>query len=404
MPRLLQPCRPPSAVGTVGGVTGGWDHATRGVAAPFGIVDLDAFDANAADLERRSNGLPIRVASKSVRCRALLERVLARPGFWGVMAYSVREALWLAAEGIDDIFVAYPSADRDALGALAGNSRAAAEITLCVDSREHVDLLSSVSDGLDRPHPLRVALDIDASLRVGPLHLGVRRSPVRTAYEAVMLARAARDAGLLVIGLMFYDAQIAGLPDSSPAVRLLKARSAAELPHRRAEVVEAVRDVAHLEFVNGGGTGSLHIAAQDPTLTELAAGSGLYGPTLFDGYRAFRPRPAAAFALPVVRRPGRGLVTVFGGGYIASGPPGWSRVPAVLSPRGLRLLRAEGAGEVQTPLRGRAADGLAMGDRVWFRHAKAGELCERFDELHLVSGGEVVDRVPTYRGEAATFG
>ena len=153
---------------------------------------------------------------------------------------------------------------------------------------------------------------------------------------------------------MFYDAQIAGLPDSSPAVRLLKSRSAADLRTRRAEVAGAVREVADLEFVNGGGTGSLHIAGQDPVLTELAAGSGLFGPALFDGYRAFRPRPAAAFALPVVRRPAPGIVTVFGGGYIASGPPGWSRSPAVLSPRGLRLLRGEGAGEVQTPLARRA--------------------------------------------------
>jgi D-serine deaminase-like pyridoxal phosphate-dependent protein len=391
-------------VGTVGDVTGSWDRATAALAAPFAVVDLDAFDANAADLERRAKGLPIRVASKSVRCRALLERVLSRPGFWGVMAYSLREALWLAAEGIEDIFVAYPSADREAIAAVAGNGRAAAEITLAIDSREHVDVLSSVLAGLDRPHTLRVALDIDASLRVGPLHLGVRRSPAHTAYEAVSLARAARDAGLAVVGLMFYDAQIAGLPDTSPLVRLLKARSAAELVHRRADVVEAVKEVAHLEFVNGGGTGSLHVAGEDASLTELAAGSGLFGPTLFDGYRGFRPRPAAAFALPVVRRPRAGMVTVFGGGYVASGPPGWSRLPSVLAPRGLRLLRTEGAGEVQTPLRGSAADRLRVGDRVWLRHAKAGELCERFDELNLLSAGEVVARVPTYRGESATFG
>lgn len=391
-------------VGTVGDVTGSWDRATAALAAPFAIVDLDAFDANAADLERRAKGMPIRVATKSVRCRALLERVLSRPGFWGVMAYSLREALWLAAEGVEDIFVAYPSADREAIAAVAGNGRAAAEITLAIDSRDHVDLLSSVLAGLDRPHTLRVALDIDASLRVGPLHLGVRRSPAHTAYEAVSLARAARDAGLAVVGLMFYDAQIAGLPDTSPLVRLLKARSAAELVHRRADVVEAVKEVAHLEFVNGGGTGSLHVAGEDASLTELAAGSGLFGPTLFDGYRGFRPRPAAAFALPVVRRPRAGMVTVFGGGYVASGPPGWSRLPSVLVPRGLRLLRTEGAGEVQTPLRGSAADRLRVGDRVWLRHAKAGELCERFDELHLLSAGEVVARVPTYRGESATFG
>jgi D-serine deaminase-like pyridoxal phosphate-dependent protein len=283
---------------------------------------------------------------------------------------------------------------------LAADRHAASTITLTVDSAEQVAFLA----GVERPHRLRVAVDVDSSLRVGPLHLGVRRSPLREAGEVATVARAAQAAGIDVVGLMFYDAQVAGLPDSSPAVRLVKNRSTLELLGRRAEVVAAVREVADLEFVNGGGTGSLHVAALDPSLTELAAGSGLFGPTLFDGYRSFRPRTAAAFALPVVRRPAPGVVTVSGGGYIASGPPGWSRVPSVLAPRGLRMLRTEGAGEVQTPLRGPAADGLGIGDVVWFRHAKAGELCERFDELHLVRGDELVESVPTYRGEAMSFG
>ena len=387
-------------LGTVGHVTARWERAVAGLAAPLAVVDLDAFDANAGDLVRRAGGKPVRVASKSVRCRALLRRALDRPGFSGVMAYSVGEALWLAAEGFADVFVAYPGGDRAALHAVAADGHAASTITLTVDSAEQVAFLA----GIERPHPLRVAVDVDASLHVGPLHLGVRRSPLREAGEVVTVVRAAQAAGLHVVGLMFYDAQVAGLPDSSPAVRLVKTRSTRELLGRRAEVVAAVRQVADLEFVNGGGTGSLHVASHDPSLTELAAGSGLFGPTLFDGYRSFRPRPAAAFALPVVRRPAPGVVTVAGGGYIASGPPGWSRVPSVLAPRGLRLLRAEGAGEVQTPLRGKAADGLGIGDLVWFRHAKAGELCERFDELHLVRGDQLVESVPTYRGEGMSFG
>ena len=140
------------------------------------------------------------------------------------------------------------------------------------------------------------------------------------------------------------------------------------------------------------------------SLTELAAGSGLVGPTLFDGYDAFSPQPAVAFALPVVRRPAKNIVTVFSGGYVASGVAGASRVPSVFHPQGLDLIGAEGVGEVQTPLRGKAARDLALGDRVWFRHAKAGELAERFDEYVVVRGGEVVDVVPTYRGERKNFG
>lgn len=379
-----------------------WDRATRGRAAPFAVVDLDAFDANAADLLRRAAGRPIRVASKSIRVRHLLERVLGREGFGGVMAYSLREALWLAGHGLTDLFVAYPTTDREALSALAADEHALREVSIAVDSVEHVDALRR---WLPQGAPVRVVVDVDASLRVGPVHLGVRRSPVRSPRRAADVARAAQQRGLHVVGLMFYDAQIAGLPDSSAAVRLVKARSDASLRRRRRVVRAAVEDVTGpLEIVNGGGTGSLHLTGEDPALTELAAGSGLIGPTLFDGYDDFTPEPAVAFALPVVRRPAKDVVACFSGGYIASGQAGDSRVPSVHHPEGLRMIGSEGAGEVQTPLRGKAARDLAVGDPVWFRHAKAGELAERFDEYLVVRGDEVVDVVPTYRGEGRNFG
>ncbi|MDQ6810443.1 MAG: amino acid deaminase/aldolase, partial [Actinomycetota bacterium] len=158
-----------------------------------------------------------------------------------------------------------------------------------------------------------------------------------------------------------------------------------------------------LEFVNGGGTGSLERTAAESAVTEVAAGSGLYAPTLFDAYRSFTPRPAALFALPVVRRPGPGVVTALGGGYLASGPADAARLPTPHLPRGLVLDAQEGAGEVQTPLLGAAADTLAIGDRVYFRHAKAGELCEHFATLHLLEGERIVEQAPTYRGEGQCF-
>ncbi|MGA8047940.1 MAG: amino acid deaminase/aldolase [Dermatophilaceae bacterium] len=379
-----------------------WDRATADLVPPFAVVDLDAFDANAADLVRRAGGRPVRLASKSVRCRPLQARALSAPGFAGVMAYAVREAIWLVREGFADVFVAYPCVDLPALAEVTADADLSREITVAIDSLEHVELYAELA--ASAAHPLRVAIDVDASLRLGRVHLGVRRSPVRTAAAAVTVARAAVRAGLEVEGLMFYDAQIAGVPDENPAVRVMKRRSHAQLLERRSEICAAVREVTPLRFVNGGGTGSLHVTHEDPAVTELAAGSGLYGPALFDGYDDFTPRPAMAFALPVVRRPAPGMVTLFSGGYVASGPVGRSRMPSVLAPQGLSYIGTEGAGEVQTPLTGSAADTLRIGDRVWLRHAKAGEACERFTELHLVRGDEVVETVPTYRGEGKNFG
>jgi D-serine deaminase-like pyridoxal phosphate-dependent protein len=392
-----------------------YNTATAHLEPPFAVIDLAAFRANATDMTRRAAGKRIRLASKSVRCRALLQQALALDGFRGIMAFSLPEALWLADQGVaDDILVAYPTADRDALTRLASNPAAASTITVMIDSRDHLDLIEKAAAAVPSSSPVQVCIDLDTAYRTlgGVLRAGARRSPVRTPAEAASLARdiVARP-GLRLVGLMAYEAQIAGVGDQpagrplyGAGVRLMQSRSAAELALRRAAIAEAVRAVTPLRFVNGGGTGSIERTAAEQAVTEVGAGSGLYQPGLFDSYRAFSGRPAALFALPVVRRPGPGVVTVAGGGYVASGPADGSRLPQPYLPAGLRLDRQEGAGEVQTPLLGRVADGLRIGDRVWFRHAKAGELCERFGELHLIDGAAVAATVPTYRGEGQAFG
>jgi len=388
-----------------------YDAATAALDPPFAIVDRAAFDANAAALVERAAGKPIRVASKSVRCRSLLRRLLARPGWRGVMAYSLPEALWLVATGVsDDVLVGYPTAHRKAIARLAADETAATAIAIMIDDVAQLDLVDSVAP--TRRPPIRVCLDLDASWRPVPgVHLGVRRSPVHSPRDAGALAAAiARRPGFRLVGVMAYEAQIAGLgdaPDGQPVrgavIRAVQAGSRAELIARRAAAVAAVREHAALELVNGGGTGSVATTAADPAVTEVTAGSGLFAPTLFDGYRAWRPAPCAFFALPVVRKPSRSTATVLGGGWIASGPAGASRLPTPWLPEGLRLVAAEGAGEVQTPLVGPGAAGLRIGDRVWFRHAKAGELCEHVDTLHLVDGPASVEAMPTYRGEGQAF-
>ena len=397
-----------------------YDSLFAAVAPPFAFVDLDAMRRNADSMLAQTGGLPIRVASKSVRSVGVLRRILELdPGFRGVLAFTAPEAIQLAGEGFQDLVVGYPTVDR---GAIAQVARLTAEDpdgapVLMVDDRPHLDLIeSSIGSG---PAQVRVCLDVDAGwwplggrlARIGP-----KRSPVHDPARARRMAEEieARP-GTKLVGLMAYEGQIAGVGDEIPgrplrsaAIRAMQSASERDIRDRLPAIVAGVREVVaesggQLEFVNGGGTGSLARTAALGVVDELSAGSGFYAPALFDNYRSLVLEPAAFFCLPVVRRPVGGVAVLLGGGYPASGPPGVDRLPEPYLPGGLRFDRQEGAGEVQSPVRGAAAYQLRVGDRVYLRHAKAGELCERFDFLYLVEGDRIVDEVPTYRGDGYAF-
>jgi D-serine deaminase-like pyridoxal phosphate-dependent protein len=385
------------------------------VEAPFAFVDLDAMEANAAEMLGRAGGKPIRVASKSLRCRTLLERILRNDsGYQGLMTFTLPETLWLAEQGFENLLLAYPTTDAEALGELALRSVANPEGApiVMVDCPEHLDAIESVLGA--GAAPVRVCIDVDASWWAlgGRVKVGPKRSPVHTVEQAVALAREIDGRPQLELAaLMAYEGQIAGVGDQPPgkrlrgtAIRFMQRRSATELAERRGAIVAAIREIAELPIVNGGGSGSLELTGAEDAVTEVTAGSGFYAPVLFDHYSRFSLTPAAGFALPIVRKPAASVATALGGGYLASGGGGdSSRLPAPWLPAGLRLDPEEGAGEVQTPLLGPPAAQLAVGDRVYLRHAKAGELCERFDALHLVEGSEIVDVVATYRGEGKAF-
>jgi D-serine deaminase-like pyridoxal phosphate-dependent protein len=384
--------------------------ATSHLDTPLAAVSLEAFAHNAFDMRDRAAGTTIRIASKSLRIRSLVEAALALEGYAGVLAYTLPEALWLA-ETIDDVVVGYPSVDRAALKRLASDPALASRVTLMVDSLDHLDFIDDVVPPGER-ETLRICLEIDMSFETRALgHVGVWRSPVRSVGQARRFAEAAvKRPGFRLVGIMGYEAQIAGVgnrPRNNPARGIvldwMQTRSVAELTDRRGAIVAAVRRVAPIEFVNGGGTGSLETTAADASVTEIAAGSGLLGGHLFDTYSRFRPAPAAAFALSVVRKPTPRMATLLGGGWIASGPPQRDRTPEIVWPQGLELQAREMAGEVQSPVSGGSAPDLRVGDRAWLRHTKSGELAEHVNEIAIVSGDEVVDTVPSYRGEGKAF-
>ncbi|KQV07488.1 amino acid deaminase/aldolase [Leifsonia sp. Root112D2] len=403
-----------------------WEHPERywptlsralaSIESPVAALHLDALRHNTHDMLLRAAGKPIRVASKSVRVRSVLDAVLALPGYHGVLAYTLPEALWLA-EGddehaaIEDVVVGYPTADRAAILRLAHSAELAARVTLMVDSVAQLDFIDAVIAPAQR-ESIRICLELDASWNGGPLgHIGVWRSPIFSAADArALAARIATRSGFSLVGMMGYEAQIAGQGDQpagraawGATLRWMQKKSKAELAERRGAAVAAVRELVDLEFVNGGGTGSLEFTASDDSVTEIAAGSGLFGGHLFDNYQSFRPAPATAFALSVVRKPTPEMATILGGGWVASGPAADDRLPRIVWPEGLEMSAREMAGEVQTPVSGASAVSMRVGDRVWLRHTKSGELSEHVNEFHLVDGDVIVDVLPTYRGEGMAF-
>ncbi len=386
----------------------------EGIEAPFAFVDLDALAANGDAMLSRAAGKPIRVASKSVRCNEVLDRVDERwDGYQGLLCFTVAEALMLAGRGRRNLVVAYPSVDRHSISRLAELARSDPEAApvLMVDEAAQLDLIEGCVGRGATPIPVAIDIDIGYHALRGAVQAGPKRSPIRTPNAARRFAEEiASRPGLELVGLMAYEGQVAGVGDAQAGhpirnftVRRMQKSSMAEIAERRAAIVAAVAEVGPLRFVNGGGTGSLELTTREAAVTELAAGSGFFAPTLFDDYSRFTLQPAAGFALPIVRRSAAGCATALGGGYVASGAAGDDRLPKPWLPPGLHLDRMEGAGEVQTPLLGEAAVRLRVGDRVYMRHAKAGELCERFNSLHLIEGDRIVSEAPTYRGDGHAF-
>jgi D-serine deaminase-like pyridoxal phosphate-dependent protein len=394
-------------------------EAIRGEALPLALVDLDALERNVDALVApvRARGKTLRVASKSVRCAALLRAILARGGaaMRGVMAFSPAEACFLAGEGFADVLVAYPTAQPGDARLVAAAIAGGATIALTADAAEHLAVASAAAAEAGVRIP--VVVDVDVSYRpLGEgrtrLHVGVRRSPLRDPLEVASFVEAIlADRRLAFGGLLAYEAHLAGIPDvdarapvQAGVKRALKALAREPVrAQRRAIARELERRGIALPLFDGGGTGSVAWSAEDPVLSEVAVGSGFLDSHLFDGFRGLALEPAAFFALQVTRRPGPGLITCQSGGFVASGASGPDRLPLPWLPEGLELLDLEGAGEVQTPLAVPPGLRVELGDPVFFRHAKAGELAEHFADYALLRGDRVEARVPTYRGAGRCF-
>lgn len=383
----------------------------RGRKLPLAYVDLDLLNSNIHKITERAGGKTIRVASKSVRCRSVIERILqSNKIFQGIMAFTADEALWLAENRMDDILIAYPAVHIPHIQAIAQKVRTGVRIYLMVDCIEHIRIIEQAVGDADIRIP--VCLDIDMSTDFPGLHFGVWRSSLRSMNDLRnFVPEVLRSDKVVIRGLMGYEAQIAGIGDAMKGkvvmnniIRGLKSISIPQLAKFRAEAVEYLASQGiKLDFVNGGGTGSMESTCREDSVTEVTVGSGFYNSHLFDYYSNFSLEPAAGFAIPISRIPKKGTYTCLGGGYIASGSVEPSKAPIPYLPEGCKLIDQEGAGEVQTPILYNGKEKLSLGDPIFMRHSKAGELCERFNELHLVSNGRILETIPTYRGEGKCF-
>ena len=388
-----------------------YKEALKDVRMPCAFLDMDSLDENISQILERANGTRIRVASKSVRSLPMLKYLLdAAPLIQGVMAFSGEEAVFLSQNGLDDILLGYPVAQKASLEAICKEVAKGKKIILMIDNTEQAERANTIAAAQNVT--LELCMDADMSTSFPGLHFGVFRSPIRSAEAALELRGTIKSlSNVKLTGIMGYEAQIAGVTDQSPyngiknpVISLLKQRSIPRLAQRRKEIVATLRKAgAEIGLVNGGGTGSIESTIQEPWVTEVTVGSGFYNSHLFDYYKGFRHQPAAGFAVEVVRKPEAGVVTCHGGGYVASGTPGKDKVPLPWLPEGMKLIDNEAAGEVQTPLTIPQGLSIGIGDPVFFRHSKAGELCERFNDLHLIRNGEVVETVRTYRGDGKCF-
>ena len=383
----------------------------KGKRLPLAYVDLDLMDANIESILSRSNGKKIRIASKSVRCKAIMDHILdSNDTFQGIMSFTAEEALFLLDNRMDDILIAYPTIHIPHIQALAQKVRNGSKVYLMIDRPEHVDIIAHAlkDSGIKMP----VCIDIDMSVDVPGIHFGVWRSSIRSLKDLKGLVNHIQATGAVEIkALMGYEAQIAGIGDNvdgkilmNNIIKGLKAYSIPKIERFRSECVSYLEENGfQLDLVNGGGTGSMESTCKEKAVTEVTVGSGFYNSHLFDHYSNFHMKPAAGFALGISRRPKRHTYTCQGGGYIASGSSGTDKAPIPYLPKNCQLIEQEGAGEVQTPVVYRGKEKLAIGDPIFMRHSKAGELCERFNDLYLIRNGSILEKVPTYRGEGKCF-
>lgn len=325
------------------------------------------------------------------------------------MTFTASETTYLLEQDFDNLLIGYPVFEYQSIVNIAQHVKKGANVTFMVDDIAQVALLQKIA----KEHSIfiRVCIDLNMSTDYRLLYFGTKRSPISTIKKLDQFLSSLKTySNIMVQGVMGYDAQIAGVADftkdllglKGTIIRRLKNHSLPQLTRYRQQAVAHIKHYHDLQFVNAGGSGSMKIMSAARDITEITVGSAFFAPALFDHYESLQLKPAAGFALRVTRKFDDQLIVCHGGGYIASGAVGKDRLPVFLEDGHYELTSLEGAGEVQTPIVVKSRT-HQIGDTIYFRHAKAGELCERFRVLHTSRNGQYAGPFQTYRGDGQCF-
>lgn len=381
-----------------------------GKTPPYAFLFLSELNKNIELIKTSCRGKKVRLATQSIRSLHVLKFLLQKLGddCSGLMCFHLDELLWLSDHLNTHFLMGYPQQPNQRQAErLAEKIKQGLRIVQMVDSidqMKHLDLLAQKNEVT-----FEVCLDLELSFKFPGFKIGGWHSSLNKIDKVDEILRAVREfRHLKLVGIRGYEAQLAGLGDEfenplkSLWVALLKKLSQKKMYRLRAYATQRASKENSIEFINGGGTGTIEMTSGDPAITEVAVGSGFYSPALFDSFQD-KYFPSLGYAMAVQRTPSENVLTVHGGGYVGSGNIGKEKAPVILSPKGAELIESEMAGEIQTPIIYRGLQKIQIGDPIFFRHSKAGELLERFQSVYVISENQIIDEWKSYRGDGQCF-
>jgi D-serine deaminase-like pyridoxal phosphate-dependent protein len=294
--------RPPAAVG----------QRLDEIDTPALVLDLDAFEANLAALERAVGGrVRVRAHAKTHKCAEIAQRQIAA-GAVGVCCQKVSEAEALVDGGVKDVLVSNEIVGAPKIARLAELAKRA-RVGVCVDNSQNVKALKDSGAKLD------VYIELE---------VGMNRCGIAPGEPAVALAREITG-NLRFAGLHAYHGRAQHV--RSMAERRASISSAAAAVLQTKELLK--KQGIDCPIVTGAGSGTFMFEIESGAWDEIQPGSYVFMDADYARNEWAAPLPRfqhALFVLATVMSRPRPQVAIVDAGLKASsvdsGMPGvWQR-------------------------------------------------------------------------------